>query len=202
MPGTESASLLRAETTFALAPKLVTASGLTTLAYDAASPSGALLELDDAVSLGGIRVTDSGGTYDATGDPTYQAQAVFVRCRVGTAALIAHEDEGVTAAYRIRVAGLGMDLDVDAEMLVMLVYAPTESRWVAYDTRGLTGSTGATGATGPAGPQGDPGPDSYTPGTASHWAGTPPTTFTEAMDRMAAYANQASLLALLGVNKP
>lgn len=44
--------------------------------------------------------------------------------------------------------------------------------------------------------------DAYSPATPSHWAGTPPTTMGEALDRLAAYANQPSLLALIGVGKP
>lgn len=55
---------------------------------------------------------------------------------------------------------------------------------------------------GPQGEQGPPGPDSYTGGNASHWQDPPPVTMTEAVDRLAAYANQAGLLGLLGVDKP
>lgn len=67
---------------------------------------------------------------------------------------------------------------------------------------GPTGATGSQGPQGPQGPQGDPGPDSFTPASASHWSGTPPSTFTDAVNRLAAYANQGGLLGVLGLTKP
>ena len=50
---------------------------------------------------------------------------------------------------------------------------------------GTTGETGFTGTTGSTGSTGPPGPDSYTPSSSSDWA-SPPTTFSEALDRIAA----------------
>jgi hypothetical protein len=50
----------------------------------------------------------------------------------------------------------------------------------------VPGATGPEGATGATGPQGATGPDSYVPSTPADWNGTPPTTMTEAIDRLAA----------------
>lgn len=192
----------------ALVPRIVVSSGLIEIAIDDSPPTGAVLVLDDEVELSGIKVTDASGSYDATTDSNYQAQTVLATCLPGHSATILHQDTGETAAHRVRVAGSAADLIVTSDKLVRLLYSPSEQRWVAYDMRGEqglqgeTGATGATGATGVTGPQGPAGPDTFSPATSSHWAGTPPSTMTDAIDRLAAYANQGSLLALLGVSKP
>ncbi len=65
---------------------------------------------------------------------------------------------------------------------------------------GPTGPTGAdstvpgpTGATGPVGPTGPPGPSSYTPGEPNDWADPDPTTYQEAVDRLAAAVASGSI---------
>lgn len=153
-----------ARTTCALAyaPRHVTVSGLVTVALDGIPPGGCLLELANGITLSGIKLTDSAG-FEVTDQPTYQAQALYLRCRSGASGTVEHQAAGINAIHRIRVTGSAANLAVNADSWMILVYSPTEARWLAYDTKGATGPTGpegpqgvagATGATGAAGAQG------------------------------------------------
>jgi hypothetical protein len=73
--------------------------------------------------------------------------------------------------------GLGIDGDYYLNSSNGDVYQKASSSYaVVANIKGATGDTGATGPTGP---------DFYTPGDASSWDGSAPTTFTEALDRCA-----------------
>lgn len=115
----------------AFSPRAVASSGLVTIAVDTAT-DGALLELGNGVTLQGLKITDDVGA-EKNGVATHAELAVFVRCRNGNAGTIAHQHSSMSAAHRIRVVGTAADLAVSADSLVLLLYATTESRWLAYD---------------------------------------------------------------------
>lgn len=79
--------------------------------------------------------------------------------------------------------------NADGTTPVPLYATPTGHRLLVSGV-GTTGPTGPTGAdstvAGPTGPTGPTGPDAYTTSSASFWQTSSPTTFTDAVDRIAA----------------
>lgn len=191
--------LNRTQVALAFAERLIESDDLVELHVDG-STDGALLLLADAVTLKGVAAFQF-GDQDITSSATYASLAVLVRVKDGMSATVSHESVAVDAAHRIYVIG-GESREITSDDLMVLIYSREISRWIAVSLRGEQGPQGIQGVQGTQGIQGPAGPDSYTPANGSHWAGTAPTTITAAIDRLAAYANQGSLLALLGVSKP
>lgn len=194
--------LNRTQVALAFAERLIETDDLVELHIDG-STDGALLLLADGVTLKGLAAFQF-GDQDVTDSATYASLAVLVRVADGMTATIAHESGAMDAAHRIHAIG-GLSLEITSDDLVVLIYSREVSRWIAVSMRGQQGpegDQGPQGIQGIQGTQGPAGPDSYSPANSSHWSGTPPSTMTAAINRLAAYANQGSLLALLGVSKP
>lgn len=92
-------------------------------------------------------------------------------------------------------SGDGVDGDTCLDVASGAVYLKSSGSWnLQGNIKGPTGATGEQGIQGEQGNQGvqgEPGgtgpagPDSYTPANAGHWDTTPPSTFTQAVDRLA-----------------
>lgn len=121
--------LNRTQVALSLSERLVETDDLVELHLDG-SADGALLLLDDGVTLKGVAAFQF-GDQDITGSATFGSLSILVRVAAGTTATIAHESAVMSEGHRITTA-TGGALTLDPGHLVTLIYSLTTSRWIAY----------------------------------------------------------------------
>lgn len=147
----------------------VDSNGVLTIDIDS-NVTGALMEIDDGITIRGIYLLANSG--DGTGlyESTLGVPWFLVRCRPGAAVTLVHEDVGLDAKYRIDVAGHEADLVLTPSRLLWLTYSEAAQRWMVFDFS-----------------------DAYQAANSTDWVNPKPMTHSAADDRLVARARRPML---------
>lgn len=145
---TRNASLLRTRTVTA---GDLDVNGLLTLDFEGADPICPILDIDDSLTLNGLKITDNG--VDVIGTVWGDGMFLYVKhSGVGGSPLLANESASVSAAYRFSNSS-GSDLKI-TNRLLPVVYDPALGRWLVsapfqqgdYTSSTVTNQSNITGA--------------------------------------------------------